>query len=119
MLGEVLLQLVLQRRFVRGELLAVVRREVDRVLVRDVHPRDGHGAVVVHLLRELPRELDWLHVGAKCSPEDALEEGLDLPLDRAENHLGDVISRRAMLTHSKAPLAAPPSGRMGFAHASV
>src|SRR5207244_677225 len=87
-LGEVLLQLRLEVALVRVELLAVLRREVDRVLVRDVDPGDGDRAVLVHLLGKFPRELDGLHVRAECPAEDALEQGLDLLLDRAENHLG-------------------------------
>ena len=47
--------------------------------------------MVVHLLCELPRELDGLHVGAKRPTEDALEEGFDLLLDSAENHWAGVF----------------------------
>ena len=84
-LGQVLLQLELERVLVGLELAAVVRREVDRVLVRDVDPRDGDGAVVVHLLDELARELDRLDVRPEGTAEHALDERFDLVLDRAEN----------------------------------
>ena len=50
-----------------------------------VHPRDRDRAVVVHLLRELARQLDRLDVGAEGTAEDALEQRLDLALDRAEH----------------------------------
>ena len=81
MLGEVLLELSDQCLLVPGELLAVVGREVDRVLVRNVDARDGDTAVVVHLLDELARELDRLNVRAKSTTEDAFEEALDLRLE--------------------------------------
>ena len=84
-LGEVLLQLELQRVLVGLELAAVVRGEVDRVLVRDVHARDRDRAVVVHLLDELPGELDRLDVRPEGAAEHALEEGLQLRLDRPQD----------------------------------
>src|SRR5439155_14768238 len=67
------------------ELCAVVRGEVDRVLVRDVHAGDRYGAVVVHLLDQLARELDRLHVRPEGASEYALDERFDLLLDPAEN----------------------------------
>ena len=76
----------MQRVLVALELLAVGGGEVDRVLVRDVDARDGDGLVVVHLLRELARELDRLDVRPERAPEDALEERLDLLLDCPEDH---------------------------------
>ena len=85
MLGEVLLELGHERLLVPGELLSVLRREVDRELVRDVDPRHGDGAVIVHLLHELARELDRLDMRAEGAPEDALEETFDLGLDRAQH----------------------------------
>jgi hypothetical protein len=42
--------------------------------------------VVVHLLRELPRQLDGLDIRAKCPPENALEEGLDFLFESAKDH---------------------------------
>jgi hypothetical protein len=82
-LDQVLLQLVLQRGLVARELVAVVGREVDRVLVRDVDTRDGDVAVVVHLLRQLAGQLDRLDVGAEGTAEDAFEERLELVFDAA------------------------------------
>ena len=41
--------------------------------------------MLVHLLRELPGELDRLHVRPEGTPEDPLEEALDLALDCAKD----------------------------------
>jgi len=41
--------------------------------------------VVLHLLDELARQLDWLHVRAEGAAEDPLEQALDLVLDVPEN----------------------------------
>ena len=84
-LGEVVLELRLEGRLVGLELLTVAGREIDRVLVRDVDARDGDHPVVVHLLDKLARELDRLHVCPERAAEDALEQSLELLLDRAEN----------------------------------
>jgi len=81
-LPQVLLELGDERALVTLELLAVGLREVDGVLVRDVHARDGDRLVVVHLLRKLARELDGLHVRPERAPEDALEQRLYFLLDR-------------------------------------
>ena len=85
-LADVLLELRLQGGLVPLELLAVGGREVDRVFVRHVDARHGDRLVVVHLLRELARELHRLHVRPEGTPEDALEERLDLLLDCPEDH---------------------------------
>ena len=84
-LGQVLLQLELERVLVGLELAAVVRGEVDRVLVGHVDPRDRDGAVVVHLLDELACQLDRLDVRPERTAEHTLDECFDLLLDRAEN----------------------------------
>ena len=97
-LGEVALELVGERRLVVGELLAVLRREVDRVLVRDVDARDGDVLVVVHLLLELARELDRLHVRAEGTAEDALEEGLELLFDGSEHGAGGTFPEPSILS---------------------
>src|SRR4029079_12585099 len=90
-LGDVLLQLAAQRVLVAGELLAVRGRQVDGVLVRRVHPRDGDHLVVLHLLDQLARQLDRLHMGAKRTPEDTLEKAFQLVLDVPEDaHPGGV-----------------------------
>jgi hypothetical protein len=50
--------------------------------------------VVLHLLDELPRQLDRLHVRAEGASEDAFEEAFDPVLDVPENaHLGRVLTR--------------------------
>jgi hypothetical protein len=41
--------------------------------------------VVVHLLRQLARELDGLDMRAKRASEDALDEGLDPVFDAAKD----------------------------------
>ena len=84
-LGEVLLELADERALVGRELRAVRGGEIERVLVRHVDPRDRDGAVLVHLLRELPRELDGLHVGAEGAAEQPFEEALDPALDCAKD----------------------------------
>jgi len=83
-LGEVLAQLVDERVLVRGELLPVGGREVDRVLVRDVDLRDRDRPVVVHLLRQLAGQLDRLDVRTEGAPEGTLDEAFDPLLDRPE-----------------------------------
>jgi hypothetical protein len=85
MLGEVLRELVSQLGLVARELLVVARREIDRVLVRDVDARDRDVLVLVPLLDQLARELDGLHVRAERAAEHALEERLELGFDVAEN----------------------------------
>ena len=77
-LDQVLLQLAEQRGLVPRELLAVARREVEHVLVRDVDARDRDRAVLVHLLGELAGELDRLDVRLEGTAEHPLEEGLEL-----------------------------------------
>src|SRR5439155_9337487 len=89
-LGEVVGELAGELLLVRRELLAVSGREVDRVFVRDVDARERDVLVVVHLLDELPCELDRLHVRPKGTAEDALEERLQLRLDGAEHGHGGV-----------------------------
>src|SRR5260370_11183799 len=42
--------------------------------------------MIVHLLRELPRQLDGLHIRAEGTPEHAFEKRLDLLFDRPEDH---------------------------------
>src|SRR5205823_7417727 len=107
-LAQVLLELRDERLLVGLELLAVGGREVDRVLVGRVHARDGDHAVVVHLLGQLARELDGLDVRAERPAEDALEQRLDLLLDRPEDHGSAVTLPRAGANQrSRATAAAP------------
>ena len=84
-LGDVVLQLSAQRLLVALELLPVGRTEVDDVLVRRVDARDRDDAVVLHLLDQLPRQLDGLDVRAERTAEDALEEAFDPVLDVPED----------------------------------
>ena len=84
-LGEVVLKLGAQRVLVARELLAVGGAEVDAVLVRRVDARDGDDSVVLHLLGQLARQLDRLHVRAKGAAEDTFEQAFDLVLDVAED----------------------------------
>src|SRR5260370_30108170 len=42
--------------------------------------------MIVHLLRELPRQLDGLHIRAEGTPEHAFEKRLNLLFDRPEDH---------------------------------
>src|SRR3954468_16402525 len=85
-LGEVLLELRDERVLVPLELLAVAGGEVDRVLVRHIHARDRSRAVLVHLLRELARELDRLDVRAEGAAEDTFEDALQPLLDSSQHH---------------------------------
>ena len=58
--------------------------------------------MVVHLLRELARELDRLDVRPEGAAEDALEEGLDLLLDCPEDHgAGGHYPRRGLCNASR------------------
>ena len=55
--------------------------------------------MVLHLLDELARELDRLHVRAKGTAEDTLEKAFDLVLDVPEDaHAGGVMPRVGTLT---------------------
>ena len=85
MLREVVGELREERVLVVPELVAVARREVERVLVRHVDARDRDGLGVVHLLRQLPCQLDRLHVRAEGAAEDALDERLDPVLDAPQD----------------------------------
>src|SRR5688572_25133413 len=71
-LEEVVRQLLAERRLVARELLAVLRREEDAVVIRHIDARDGGHLVVLHLLGELVRELDGLDARAEGPPEGAL-----------------------------------------------
>ena len=85
MLGQEVLQLEDERCLVVGELRPVAAAEIEGELIRRVGARDGRHAVVVHLLGQLPRELDRLHRGAEGAAEHPLEEALDLLLDSSKD----------------------------------
>jgi hypothetical protein len=72
-LEQVPAELLGERALVVLETGVVVRGEPDRVLVRDVDALHRRGLVRVHLLGELPCDLDRLHAGAECAAEDALD----------------------------------------------
>jgi len=67
---------------------AVGRREVQGVDVGDVDLRHRDGAVVVHLLGQLARQLDRLDMGSERATEDALEKRLDFLLDVSKHGHG-------------------------------
>jgi len=50
--------------------------------------------MIVHLLRELARELDRLDVGPKRAAENPLEKGLDFLFDCAEDHVPVIPGKR-------------------------
>ena len=84
-LGEVLLELCRRAR-PRSPRTASGRRTRGRPCTRSARrPGDGDVAVVVHLLHELPRELDRLHVRPERTAEDAFEQALDLRFDGAQD----------------------------------
>ena len=84
-LEQVVGQLLAQRRLVARELLAVLRREEDAVVVRHVDARDGGHLVVLHLLGELVRELDRLDARPEGAAEGALDKAAELRLEVAQH----------------------------------
>jgi hypothetical protein len=84
-LEQVAGQLLLQRPLIALEARVVLGREVDRVLVRDVHLRHRRRAVGVHLLGELAGDLDRLHLGAEGTAEHPFDEALDPGFEIAED----------------------------------
>ena len=77
-----------QRVLVVGEPLAVTRREEHAVLVGHVRARDREGLVLLHLARQLARDLDRAHLGAKGTAERAFDEAGDLAFEASENTHG-------------------------------
>ena len=71
-LQEVGGELLLERALVALEALAVLGAEPDRVLVGHVDARDRGGAMRVHLLGELARDLDGLDLRGEGARERAL-----------------------------------------------
>src|SRR5437764_1845627 len=108
-LREVVLELPEQRLFVVRELLAVGWRQVDRVLVGHVEAGNRDDAMVLHLLDELPGQLDGLDVRSEGTPEDAFEQGLDLVFDVSEHaHCRGLVPR---ITESSFRLWPPDRGK--------
>src|SRR5919106_6503057 len=84
-LQEIPGELLLQRSLVALEALVVLGREKDRVLVGHVDLRHRGGPVRVHLLGQLPDDLDRLDLGAERTAEHALDEALDPGFEIAQN----------------------------------
>ncbi len=63
---------------------AVLGRKPHGVLVRRIHPRDGHGAMGIHLTRELAGKLHRADLRAKHASENPLDEVGDCGLDALE-----------------------------------
>ena len=76
-LQEVGGELLLERALVALEALVVLRAEPDRVLVGHVDARDRGGAVRVHLLGELARDLDGLDLRREGARERTLNQVLN------------------------------------------
>src|SRR5256885_3843721 len=92
--------------------LAVLRAEVDEVLVGDVRAAQRHRAVVVHLLGELARELDGPHLGAEDAAEGALDEIGEFAFKIAEDaHRCTGRTRSERFCRPQGSGRAPNSGR--------
>ena len=89
--------------------LAVLGREPDDVLVGHVGARDRDGAVLVHLLGELARELDRADLGAEDAAERPLDEAGDLVFEVAQDGHGE----SAMLRRQVRLSAPDEHGRQG------
>ena len=76
MLEQVCRQLLLERALVALEAFAVLGGEPDRVLVGNVDARHRGGPVSVHLLRQLARDLDRLHLRREGAAEHPFDEVL-------------------------------------------
>jgi hypothetical protein len=82
-LQQVVRQLLAEGRLVARELLAILRRQENPVVVGDVDARDGDHLVVLHLLGELVRQLDRLHARLERAAERALHQAAELRLQIA------------------------------------
>jgi hypothetical protein len=77
------------------EALAILRAQPHDVLVGHVGARHGDGLVLVHLARQLARDLDGADLGAEDAAERPLDEAGDLVLEVAqEAHQGRGSARR-------------------------
>src|SRR5919204_4732662 len=102
-LQQVARELLPQGTLVPLDARVILRREPDRVLVRDVDPRDRRRPVGVHLLRELPRDLDRLDLRREGAVEHPFDQALDTSFE---------ISKDADLTAPLEPRAPRnPTGR--------
>jgi hypothetical protein len=88
-LQEVGRQLLFERALVALEALAVLGAEPDGVLVRHVDASDGRGPVGVHLLRELARDFDRLHLRGEGTREHPFDEVFDPCFEVSKDADGD------------------------------
>src|SRR5919106_1808804 len=79
-LQQVVGQLLAQGRLVARELLAVLRRQEEAVVIGHVDAGDGDHLVVLHLLGQLVRQLDRLHARLERAAERALHQAAELRL---------------------------------------
>ena len=91
----------------RGISLAILRREVDDVLVRGIGAGERDGAVLVHLLGEPARHLDRPHLGPEQAAEAALDQIGELGLEVAQN-----AHRRRPSAQPSGPRAGPMLGKV-------
>ena len=105
-LEQVVGELLAERRLVAGELLAVGRGEEDAVVVGHVHARDGDHLVLLHLLRQLVRELHRLDAGLEGAPEGPFHQAAELRLEVAQN--AHVRAEGRPKRWSRAGRATPP-----------
>jgi hypothetical protein len=105
MLEEMPAELLGERGLVVLEAPVILRAKPDRVLVGHVDPLHGGGLVRIHLLGELPGDLDRLHARAEGAAEDALDEALYPGFKVAQNAddwlLGSVDGRPGDRTEAK------------------
>ena len=73
MVEEIPGELLLKRALIALQLLSVLSREIDRVLVGDVDARHPGRLVGVHFLGEPAGEFDRLHLGAEGAAEHSLD----------------------------------------------
>jgi hypothetical protein len=107
-LGQIAGQLGAEARLVGDELLAILRREIDRVGVGDVDGLDGDDLVVIHLLGQLAGQLDGLDVRLEGPADAALEDALQLALDPSQKpHCTSLSCRSRAL---RQPVLAAASG---------
>src|SRR5581483_2873408 len=80
-------QLAQQRVVDLGEVLVVLRAQVDGEVVRHHRaPADVDGAVVVHLPHEPAAELDGAQAAAEGACEDTLHHSLESPFESGQAH---------------------------------
>ncbi len=130
-LQEVRGKLLLERALITLETLVILGAEPDRVLVGHVDARDRGGAMRVHLLRELARDLDGLDLRREGARERTLDQVLyscfEVSKDAyVDSPCGTRVGRaapllRPALSRESYPRKRiwPPSCRAGWALASA